>query len=109
VSHQAPERSGLDSYRDDIEESGGASGRDVEHAYFATIARINQIEIDRLNQKLELSRQGGSEGERPGGGLAGLLRESWAALLEEHWPQVVLLSVVAIVLALAWLLAQAIG
>ncbi len=103
-----PDPSPLATYRDDLEESGVTSGRAVESGYLATVARINQMEIDRLSRELEEARQQGGEEESGEVGLAAW-RELGMTFLEEHWAKLVLVAVGACVLGLVWLLSHALG
>ena len=103
-----PDPNPLASYRDDLELSGATSGRQAESGYLATVARINQMEIDRLSRELEEARQQGREEESRDVELTDW-RELGLTFLEEHWPKLVLVAVAACVLSLVWLLSRAIG
>ena len=115
----------LDSYRDGLEQSGAASGREVEPGYLATVARINQMEIDRLSKELEEARRQRGEASEDGVELSELFRdlkktllvENWpkltrdfgTTLLEEHWPKLVFVALVSCAAAFAWLVSRALG
>jgi serine/threonine-protein kinase len=115
----------LDSYRDGLEQSGAASGREVEPGYLATVARINQMEINRLSKELEEARQQRGEASDDGVELTEIFRdlkrtlqvENWpkltrdfgTTLLEEHWPKLVFVALVSCAAAFAWLVSWALG
>jgi eukaryotic-like serine/threonine-protein kinase len=108
TSTPTPDPNPLASYRNHLERSGATSGREVEPGYLAEVARINQMEIDRLSRELKEARQKGGEEAGRDVELTDL-RELGMTLLEDHWPKLVLVAVAACVLSLVWLLSKAIG